>query len=80
MAASRKSATWSARTGRACPRRQAAANTTGMTATAYIGHLIAARQRRPRSAAAAALPSPPPEPPSPSSEAKRDADGGAGLA
>ena len=48
-AANRNSSSWSTRTGRPRPQRQPAASSTGITATAYIGHLIAAFQRRWRS-------------------------------
>ena len=78
-AAHRNSPTWPARTGSSCPRRQPAASSTGITATAYMGHLIAARQSRPRSATAG-LPSTAPEPPSPGPEAEEEADGEGGVA
>jgi len=47
-AASRNSSSWPGRTVNPWPKRQPAASSTGITATAYIGHLIAARQSRRR--------------------------------
>jgi len=48
-AASRNNNSWDWLTGSPWLRRQPDASSTGMTATAYIGHLMAAFQRRRRS-------------------------------